>query len=382
MKKIGIITYQDAINYGAILQANSLFEFLSINYPDYSFSVINYNSDLIESKASVKRIICNNKISPVRKLKLLFGFVFTKIKEGKFKKISNKFKTTKIYNTNNIMDLNKDFDYFIIGSDQVWNYKLNHGDLTYFLNCVYDKNKIFTYASSIGLSEIDTEHKLIFRDNLSNVKMISVREKSASNLLENLLKRKIPVVVDPVLLFGKEYWQKKISKKKAKNNKTNILVYFFNKVNVDSSNVLIKREIKTPYIVNKLNGSISFLDFLSSRVKVSYSSGPLDFLKGIANSDYVMTDSFHCVVFSIIYHKKFLFFPNGSTSETSSRIIDLLDYVGLKDNIYDINNPTINKTKTIRWEEVDKKIEKLRKKSIDYLNSIISIIGEKDGINE
>lgn len=368
MKKIGIITYHNAINYGAALQSKALFDYLTINYQNCEFEIINYVNDKIANSKKIKSIIKNKKFNSKQKFKQILGTLMTSIQVRRFKKYLKNVKYSRIYTNKNIKDIENIYDFFIIGSDQVWNYKINNNDDNYLLDFIKNKKRVFTYASSLGLSKIDEEHKNKFKKTIAFYNKISMREKEGKDLVEKITERDITLVLDPVFLMLSS-WKKNYASKYK--NKKIVTLYLFNTEYIKISNQIIKN--KPEYLIDKINGNITFSDFFKKNVKVGTTYGPEEFLKSIVNSSFILTDSFHCVAMSIIFHKDFVVFLDNKIMETNSRMHNLLKIAGLEDRIYD-SKVDIEKLKPIDWNKVDENIKSYREDSVKYIEEIIKEI--------
>ena len=104
-----------------------------------------------------------------------------------------------------------------------------------------------------------------------------------------------------------------------------------------------------------------------------YNVDPNDFVKYISEAAYVCTDSFHCTVFSILFHRQFMtFYRFATTNKTgrNSRIDSLFNLLGLQDRLY--KEDITNITHSINYNSIDEKLDELRKDSIEFLNNSLS----------
>jgi hypothetical protein len=92
---------------------------------------------------------------------------------------------------------------------------------------------------------------------------------------------------------------------------------------------------------------------------------PDEFLGYIDNADIVITNSFHCTVFSILFHKKFITVPH---TRSNGRIFDLLKSVGLENHLYDLDK--LGFIDSTDWNLVDSKVNQYRSASLKYLEKI------------
>lgn len=358
-KKVGIITYHNALNYGAAFQAIATYSFLTQNINQYDFEIIDYRSPELENKYTVKYIF-NLPISNMSKIKRILGRGQTLYKKKKFERFFSDVKHSKRIDSSELLLLDEKYQKIVIGSDQLWNFTLNKGDTTYLLPMVENKSKISTYATSIGTENIEQQYVDLFRDCVSNYGHISVREEAARELVYQITGRTPDVVLDPVFLLDESYWQKYIV---DYSGTPFVTQYLFRKENQIEMKILLEQMNKSSLPIKKIAGGIKFSDYFKKHVIVRVSNGPIEFLNDIYHSNFIFTDSFHCVAMSIIFHKPFVVFLSGNNGP-DSRIVDLLQKVGLSDCIYK-KNMIINSQ--IDWESVDKLLERERQFSREYL---------------
>lgn len=233
-------------------------------------------------------------------------------------------------------NLSREYDCFISGSDQVWNpYYKRTSDID-FLSFAKREQKI-AYAASLGVDKIEPEHEKLFEKYLGDFPMISVREKQGAVILQNILKREIPVMPDPTVLLQKERWDKiKKKPKKVGENEKYILTYFLgeNKSAMEFAGKVSQQ------LGCKL---ISLEDCYAEGWENPYfiSMDPGEFLWLIEHAEKILTDSFHGCVFSVLFHKQFLVYPREFKVSLGSRIQQLLHSYHLEkhmaSNDYEVN---------------------------------------------
>ena len=360
MKKIGILTFHRANNYGAVLQSYALKNVLInlktqtqiINYLcPYMVYVIKYNFIPNKIKLLLQFLMTCTKYN---RLKLYLNFKFFQIKF---------LNDTKIFSNKSIYKSNKKFDLFIAGSDQIFSLRLTGFDKNYFLDFVRDKNKCFSYAASFGLKfeDLTEKEKLFIKNNLKNFKFLSLREQQGLNIVNKLSNIKNDVHIDPTLLLNKKDWFKIMDIPKEENF---ILVYLIHsdKKIIDYINCLsVQKNLKVYYISLE---SINDNDFINIRIT------PQKFLGYFLKAKYVVTNSFHGLAFSINFNKQFFVDLSYKTANTNSRLENLLNLTKLKERL--IDNIGTDYDKPINWDSVNKIIEKEREKSINYLKKIIN----------
>ena len=351
MKKIGILTFHRALNYGAILQTYALQQKLKILFQTDEIYVIDYRCTKIEKNRSFTNVIKNGNI---------FKGIYLLWKKIKFIKFERKYinLSPKKYDSKNYIEIDNDFDYIIVGSDQVWNLKITGNDKTYFLNFVKDNTKKISYAASMGNSKFDNEEQILNLINSFNG--ISVRENETKKYFEEKNIKNVNVNIDPTLTLNLNEIEKNCNKKTKKNEKY-ILTYN------------IKKPQKMYVLAEKLSKEKKLKVYaIPTAMKSVYGKrcfpNITEFINLFKNSEYVITNSFHGTVFSILFHKKMLveLDPSGNGNE---RIISLLKLFGLEERIMD--NDYMKIDNDINWNNVEKILMKENQKVDKYLKSNI-----------
>lgn len=358
MKNIGIITLQYPYNYGSVLQAYALQKIL--NKMDYNSEIINYVCDYDFENYKIFRFK-----QYLRRPKTILSDLFYFKKNLNRRKAFNDFDNTYLKITNKkyksieeLRELNNNMDIFIAGSDQIWNFECTGGvDPVYFLKFVQSEKKMISYAPSMGQGKQKRKYLEIVKPMLKRFDSLSIREKSMENELENLTERKFDVVLDPTLLLNDDdYSDLIIDKNKGKY----IFVYMLepNENLIEyATNIAKKNKMKIVYISNITKKRI----FKSVESKDIYGASPNQFLSELYDAEYVITNSFHATVFSIIFEKKFITFK---TKKSFPRMLDLLNSLGLSDRI---NNSNSNIDDSIDFVSVKDNLKSLRYESISFL---------------
>lgn len=362
MKKIGILTFHRANNYGALLQAYALKKVLS----NYCISqIINYKSLAIEDSY---RFCSNiNKIGIVWIIKKLIKLCFLPIiliindKYGQFRK---KFlEDTKAFKLKNIRECDSDFDVFITGSDQVFNPSITRRDSTYFLDFVTNRKKCYSYAASFGRSDFNKEEKNWIAENLKQFAVVSVREETGGNIVSNLSKANPIVHIDPTLLLKKNEWTE-IAKYPKKESY--VLLYtmaFNNKIVSYAANLAKQKKIKLYVIFTSID--------LKNRIKtpgLAITPTPQEWLGLFLNADYVVTNSFHGLAFSVNFNKPFFVDLLTAKDAPNSRLMNFLELTHLQNRL--IDNIQEEYDQPIAWDNVNNILEKERERSLEYLRKI------------
>lgn len=365
MKKVGIITFHNAHNYGAVLQTYALQTM--IKRLGYNVFIINYINKNIKKSY---RLIKLSK-QPIKCIKVLIESL-KYLKENKERaKVFNYFiehelnLTKKVKNTKKLNTEFNDFDYFITGSDQVWNYEIVGGlSDAYTLNFGNKSITRISYAASIGNRKINDKYKQQFKEKLKNINFISVREEDARQELSKIIGKTIKVVLDPTLLLKREDWNNKLKDRKIQNEEY-ILAYVV-KPNDEYRKIVDDLSQRTGLRVIHFEKENLYENELES----AYTKDPFEFVNLIKNAKYIVTTSFHATVFSIIYHKKFFVIPHVNTG---SRITSLLEKLKIENRIfYKLNDfLKFDYDLEINYEQIDENLEEERIKSIQFLKEAL-----------
>lgn len=371
MKKIGTLTFHRAQNYGSILQTYALQKFVC-NIALEKKEEIDYK--VVDIKPETQKELYSiykkgfNVTNIIKNITAFCYYKKLKEKNVKFEKfLKENINLTDYYdNKEELINANLKMDYFITGSDQIWNVRSRDFEDYYYLDFVRDAKKI-SYAASFGPLKIDWSKYDAdkYSKLLNEYSHISTREKgSAANVIE-LTGKEPEINVDPTFLLEKEEWRKVQSDVNYKNGKY-ILMYCLEPSKSQLKMVkLISKKLKLPVVITKYNNKN---DIFNSFVK-KYETGPADFLSLIDNAALVLTSSFHGTAFSLIYRKKFYVF-NG---KTDNRISDILDKTNLLDRsiecICDIDKVNLEK---VNFEKTEEFLSEQKQKSFDYLSNALN----------
>ena len=372
--KLGIMTWFHYRNYGTALQVTALSEMLKnigaepyvIDYIPCSFfrSIPNYNLMGIFKK--IRKSKCSNgQFYTNEKKELLFNAF-----------IDNHLNfTEKCEDLSDLESLNNYYDGFVCGSDQIWSPLVFNPH--FFLDFVKDSNKKIAYSPSFGVECIDDIYiKNKTKKLLADFKYLSVRERAGKKIIENLTSKKADVVLDPTLLLTEHQW-KTLLNLKSKSDKPYMFVYMLGQ-NEDHWEEINK-------IANKLNleiKAVPVFDKDSNRPGcVESAIGPNEFLELLYNASYVCTDSYHGLLFALNFKKNFTVFKrfkNNDTKNQNSRVLDLLETIGLNDRLFKGKHSLKTTELKIDYDRIERTLEALRQKSIEYLKNAIYSINENE----
>lgn len=260
----------------------------------------------------------------------------------------------------------EDFDILITGSDQVWNkYMTKSKHSFYLLDFGRETTRKIAYAASFGRNKLYFYEKKYFKECLSKFSMVTVREKKGIDICNRLGINAI-MVCDPVALLDKKDWMSFV----INNKNVDVFAYMIASSNGESSlisptiDLLQKNNFKIKYC------SASRFDDPLNNVYPSIE----EWLSYISNAKFVITDSFHCCMFCIIFNTPFIVLPReGEASCMNDRLISLLNVVGLSERMASTFNQFSDLLMSkINWERVNKLLMDYRNKSMKFLVDGIS----------
>lgn len=358
-RKILIITCHDVYNVGASLQAYALQRYLA--GLGFDVKIIDYKPDYL-SRHYALNSISNPKYNgfPIKYFYLLAKLPKRVIRlYSRDKKSFDTFKekylvlTRRRYISNE--DLKKNLpeaDFYIAGSDQIWNpLFLNGRDPSFFLDFVPEHKKKISYASSFAVNALPKDIQQKDRVYLKRFNAISVREKSGVAIVKNLGLHAVQVC-DPVFLLSSDYWRNMCGEKIIKGQY--IFYYDF-----DHNQQKVNRVIDYA----KRNNLQVFSAFKTNGTKKVRILGPKEFVNYVNYATLVVSNSFHATAFSIILHTNFFVFKREE--KINSRIKDLLSDMGLENRVF--SDEIVSQE--IDWKSVDRKIIKERIFSKNFLTN-------------
>lgn len=346
--KIGIITNFDYENYGNKLQNYALYKTLSKLFK--TEKVYNVVYRLWEQVIVEKYFMNNNKLGKKRR-KAFAEFVENSIQE------------IYIPTYRQLVKLSKEFDYFVVGSDQIWNPHFFYISSRAKFLSFCDKEKRVAYAPSFGVSTLPCHKIKSYKKGLKNFKPshLSVREEAGGKIIKNLINEDVFVSVDPTLLLTKEEWLELVENS-VKPKKKYLLTYFLSNdkaYNETISKIAKEHNLEIKRINNKKDKEI-------------YTASPKEFINLINNASIVCTDSFHGCIFSILLEKPFINFKRDSAyfKQQQSRLDSLLKKTNLESRKIE-NLKEEDYFSNIDYKKVKEIIDLERKKSFKFLKNAI-----------
>lgn len=354
MSKIGILTFQNTVNYGAALQCFALYK--TIEKLGHTPVVIDYKCPSIE--------ISEGMLFDVRDPKSTLKYLLKARKRLAFKGFKSNITYTPRCDKVTLPNVVSALDMVVVGSDQVWNPLLTNGDLSYFLSFEDEPEKCKTYAVSMGIKHFPSNEP--FAQLISHFSSLLVRESSVAKEIERIApdaSDKASVVLDPTFLLTRDEWKGHAILPERIKGKDYVLLYSVSEF--DRSAQIAKK------LANKFNCEI--VQIRQRRIgKIDKAIGfrnasPEEFLGLFANAKATVVSSFHGLCFSLIFQKEFYC---TVSDKNSSRLTDLLASLGVKDRV--IYNDELPDCSSLDYlNQIEPKLKVLKSQSIECLNNSI-----------
>ena len=346
---IGILTYYHISNYGANFQAFALQYF--ILKTGREAAVIKYESHAI-TKRAIKRLFM--KIRKENHILLKGQILLNYIRSHSYFK---RFRKKYIQFTRMNSDINK----MIVGSDQVWNTEINGGDAHYFGD--FYKGKKYAYAASFGYAKVPEQYVDVLKPLLEQFERIGVREEEGVNILNEQFGLSAEIVLDPIFLLTREEW-KRVFKLHNIEKEKYLFIYIIGNISCDVNN-FIKNNYNDRLCINYNNCYIQ-----DELIKNKCCSEPDKWLAYIYYSTINVTNSYHGVIFSILFNKKFVLYYTVK-QHFLCRLWGIFDLLEIEGDIIDLNNEEKIFIPKLNYDLINKKILILKNKSEGYLNKIL-----------
>ena len=380
MKRVGIITINDNKNYGNRLQSYAMQNYLkqfnlkgeNIIYTDFC------DNHFVEDTRplSLKLKVAIAETGFVKNLRnSLNRHEITEAELTRQKLIKERVAAFGVFNESYISaaqatikgsqvpsGLDKEYDYFVAGSDQIWNRTFGYGTKISYLQFAPKKKRI-AISASFGVDEMPERFKNQARHYLDGMHFISVREETGRQIVRELTGNDCEVFLDPTMLVSPDVYSPLLESAKAVLPENYVLCFFLGELS-DKRKGFIERfaaekGCQTVYLNSPDNPEQFVCD-------------PCDFLKAIKNCRYLFTDSFHGCVFSILFQRQlFAMEREGKTVKMSGRIRTLFDKFGLTDRLVCEDDTLPEPISETRFEKIFAILENERKRTTDILSQIL-----------
>lgn len=382
MKKIGILTFHGADNFGCVLQCMALQNAVKTLYPDAKVEIINY----VMHNLSEKQLLIDKK--QYEEIKKKFGqkAAVSRVMEN-LKTLMGRMQRIRKFQTFRKNELNLsgtvfseedklagfDFDVIIVGSDQVWNWRLvKNQEKIFCLEGVHTDTRKVSYAASTGHSRFGEQETAWFQEHIAGMDTISIREKSARAAIQKITGKKVSVCLDPTMLHDAEYWRSIEKKPKGMGNRKYVFMYglgyaFCKEQEMEACRLAKEiAEKEGILVIHSYYGA--YRKRFDATAKHCYYQGPYEFLWLMDHAEYVINCSYHGTVFSVIFKKPFYSYSTGGNS---ARMEDLVQTLGIEDRYLDTAFDVNHVDWAIDWKKVDDNWNRERQYSLNYLKEAI-----------
>lgn len=377
MDKVGIVTWYWG-NYGSILQAYALQR--AIESLGYKCEIIQHhiNGDIKtqlkyrlshEGFVSTCKYFLNKivaKSGAKRQRELLLK------RNQRFKDfISKNLKLSQTNYSNSDYKNCLDYDIYVCGSDQIWNPSFTFLSPFYWLAFLPDGRRLLSYAPSMGNAKLTGTDVVIVSKYLRKIDFISVREEKSAEMLRKIIPDlDIFTVCDPTLLIQADEWKKIIPPKHISERYLFAYLIRGNREQRELITNVAKKYGLRLVVYPFLEGNKFEKDELDWGDVRCFDDNPFDFLSKIMYADMVITDSFHCSIFSILFHKEFYVLrKTDDTTNQFNRLEYVLDLCGHSQRIIDQIYGFVRSD--CCFSESDRAIDSIRKKSWNYLQKAL-----------
>lgn len=378
MKKqtIAIITQLslDSVNFGNHLQAFALNDFINKNYGNVEAITLQIKAGTGIKFTSVKGCLRYYYLNIKKKVyRTVKGIKPVELRLKRFRDFAN----TNINISDHEMKMaelkDKVYDKMIVGSDVVWYQYPGYIDMPRFLPFYKNVKKRYSYAASFGNEKIPNENVKLIKYWLGHFEKISVRESVAAKMLLDIGIDNVEHVCDPTLLLTPKEWRGIAHKPQIIDEQKidkYVFAYFLgsSEQKIDKLKAYYENQGFRVLYIPYINGLI--------RKKEKNDLGlidcsPQEWIWLIDNAKYVITDSFHGLVFSVLFEKSFVCIRRVFSDNINSRIVDFLKMISANDKLIDLDE--IDKVKEMKWEfeQYIASIQRFIADSKEYLNSII-----------
>lgn len=357
--KAGIMTFPKSPSFGASLQMYALYK--SITAFGVDTEVVNYVNEYMEKGSHIS----HKNTTVLKKIYKWITEANNRQLFAKFEKEIPMFPAKPIHSSAELKKVDDRYQYFVCGSDQVWNPDITGCDYSYLLDFCTDGQKKISYAPSFGVESLPTDIADKCATLLNDYSSLSVREEKGKELVMQLTGRDCPIVLDPTMLIERAQWQKEGKKKHGLPD--HYVAYFI--FNPKDYVMKYARNLSKQYSAPLL--FIGGNDFTKLRHKeYSGSLGPREWLYIIEHADAVVTDSYHGAAFSIIFQKCL---HVSLESSTKSRLVTLLKTFGIDKCA--IPQGALDDRAYVEpdYNSVQRIMTKRRNESLDYLAAALNM---------
>lgn len=372
--KIGLLTFHNSHNCGSMLQALALQNILEKKY-NVSVEIIDFSNEAqlnmyapipkpTNWKRLIKSIIWMTNYSQMKKQYCAFD---------NFSKQYFHLSPNRYTHTNELINIEKDYDALIAGSDQVWNVKCMDADDAYYLSFTNNVPK-YAYAVSFGANNPFSINKDKYMTYFNKFRKVSVREKNAQKWIKEATGKTVPVCLDPTMLFDRADWEKMVNVGDTPIIKGKYIFYYCFGISEEIQKFLkwLSKETGLPvYFMEAKEWTLKAC--WKNGIKLIKEYGPDVYMNIVKYSEVFVTSSFHGTAFATIYRKNFWYIKSkDSESSLDDRAISFLSQLNLMPRYKTVDElKKLNIYQEANFDGIDEKINMLRNQSLKYIESII-----------
>lgn len=343
--KIGILTFHEADSYGAVLQAYALQQTLRALGAESEFVQIDMPSKAQPEAAPATpaaALFARRIQAEGKKREALFADF-----RQQHMNISRPYQPTE--------DIDGDYDCFVAGSDQIWNFRNPAADIRYLLPFARPEKR-YSYAASFGGEDLPEKARDWAAQQLVKFRDISVREQSGCRIVKELTGREAQVCLDPTLLLGREDWEAMTEEENAEPYVLLFLLQYEEGLVAKARAEAEKQGLPLRVV------TASFMPQLG--MSAWNTTGVAQWVSAIRHARCVFTNSFHGMVFSLIFGRAFhVQRLTGELSSRNGRLEQLLEFLQLSDALQTVVEPDVDRV----WS----RMEERRNESLDYLRRMM-----------
>lgn len=352
--KVGILTFQNTLNFGAVLQCYGLYK--TLQGSSYDVEVIDYRCSKVESREGV---------TLDGSLKTFIKRVLRAGKVRRFAEFASRMSMSERCDRSTFKNVSDRYDAIVVGSDQVWNPECQGYDLTYFLDQIDDKARKKSYAASIGLNHFP-DCGFDFRALLDGFSSILVREQTAAKEIARYTDNPVEVVLDPTLLADPSVWAGFNKLPEKVKGKDYVLVYAISEFDDSlkaARKIAEERNLEIvqiqQYGLSRTSGAINLRNV-----------SPEEYVALFKNAKCSVVSSFHGVCFSLISGIDFYYAVDGGSGTKSSRVFDLMKLLGVERR--NVTDYLKGSAKPLDHALIETRLAAERKRSLELLLESLS----------
>lgn len=359
--KIGILTFHRAHNYGAVLQSYALKKYLQEIGNDVY--VIDYNPSFLTGVPyAINNYVYWISINPFKFIrKILSEPLLHFRRKRRWVKFDFFIRSHLNLYPSESFFVNNEFDCVVYGSDQIWNAFITNDKISEVYWGEFSPGKSISFAASMGNYLPTKQNADVIKQYLKNFNSLSVRELSLQNYLKSLTEKTVEVVCDPVFLVSRNNWEQELP------SITEPLPYVLCYNLLQSEDCKKQAEIVSKKMGIQLIEISGMVKYRMCKHAYYDTLDPLEFVSYIKQASFVVTSSFHGVVFSVVFQKDFYAIGLG---EKSGRVEDLLKQIGLEERM--LNNITDNIQNIKNYKDSEFLLNKYVEKSKLFLKRALT----------